>query len=43
MALLEPIGATVLGIIIFAQIPNPIFILGAALVLTGIVSVALKE
>jgi drug/metabolite transporter (DMT)-like permease len=43
MALLEPIGATILGIIIFAQIPNPIFILGAALVLTGIVSVALKE
>jgi len=43
MALLEPIGATVLGIIIFAQIPNLVFILGAALVLTGIVTVAMKE
>lgn len=43
MALLEPIGATLLGILIFTQIPNPVFILGAALVLTGIVSVAIKE
>ena len=43
MALLEPIGATLLGILIFTQIPNPIFVLGAALVLTGIVSVAMKE
>jgi drug/metabolite transporter (DMT)-like permease len=43
MALLEPIGATILGIVIFAQIPNPIFILGAVLVLTGIISVAIKE
>jgi len=43
MALLEPVGATVLGIIVFAQIPNPVFILGAALVLTGIVTVATKE
>ncbi len=43
MALLEPIGATLLGIIIFAQFPAPIFVLGAVLVLTGIVSVAIKE
>ncbi len=43
MALLEPVGATVLGIFIFAQIPNLIFVLGAVLVLTGIVSVAIKE
>jgi DME family drug/metabolite transporter len=43
MALLEPIGATLLGILIFAQIPTPIFVLGAALVITGIVSVAMKE
>ena len=43
MALLEPVGATMLGILIFAQIPNSIFVLGAALVLAGIVSVALRE
>lgn len=43
MALLEPVGATLLGIFIFAQIPSPLFVLGAALVLAGIVSVAMKE
>ncbi|HKZ93361.1 MAG TPA: DMT family transporter [Candidatus Bathyarchaeia archaeon] len=43
MALLEPIGATLLGIFIFALVPKPIFILGAALVLAGIVAVAMKE
>jgi len=43
MALLEPISATILGILIFTQIPNPLFVLGATLVLTGIVSVAMKE
>jgi len=43
MALLEPVGATLLGVLLFAQIPNPIFILGAALVLTGILTVAIKE
>jgi len=43
MALLEPVGATLLGIIIFAQFPASIFVLGAALILTGIVSVAAKE
>jgi len=43
MALLEPIGATLLGILIFGQFPNPMFVLGAALVLTGIVTVAMRE
>jgi len=43
MALLEPIGATLLGILIFAQVPNALFVLGAAFVLAGIVSVAIKE
>jgi len=43
MALLEPVGATLLGIIVLTQIPNPIFVLGAALVLTGIITVAMKE
>jgi len=40
MALLEPIGATMLGIAVFSEIPNPLFILGAFLVLGGIFSVA---
>jgi len=40
MALLEPIGATLLGIGIFSEIPNPFFIVGAFLVLCGIFSVA---
>lgn len=43
MALLEPIGATLLGILIFVQVPEAVFALGAVLVLGGIVSVALSE
>ncbi len=51
MALLEPvvattlgvIGATLLGITVLGQVPGPIFILGAILVLTGIFSVAIGE
>jgi len=43
MALLEPVGATLLGILIFAQFPARMFVLGAALVLAGIVTVAIKE
>ncbi len=40
MALLEPLGATLLGIIFFVEIPAPAFVLGAALVLAGILAVA---
>jgi drug/metabolite transporter (DMT)-like permease len=36
MALLEPIGATILGIAVFEEIPAPIFTLGAVLILAGI-------
>ncbi len=36
MALLEPVGATVLGVILFREIPGNVFILGAALILAGI-------
>jgi len=36
LALLEPVGATILGIAFFVEIPAYIFILGAALVLFGI-------
>jgi len=43
MALLEPIGATLLGILIFAQVPEALFVLGAVFVLAGIVSVAISE
>lgn len=43
MALLEPIGATFLGILIFAEVPATIFVLGAVLVLVGIVFVALSK
>jgi len=43
MALLEPIGATLLGIVIFAQVPAPLFVLGAAFVFMGIVFVALTK
>lgn len=43
MALLEPLGATLLGIAIFAEVPTPIFVLGAVFVLVGIFSVAAEE
>jgi drug/metabolite transporter (DMT)-like permease len=40
MALLEPMGATVLGIILFQEIPTPMFVFGAVLVLLGIFFIA---
>jgi drug/metabolite transporter (DMT)-like permease len=43
MALLEPVGATLLGLVIFQQVPKPLFALGAALVLLGIITVAARE
>lgn len=43
MALLEPIGATLLGIAVLSQVPAPIFVLGAVLVLGGIFSVAMSK
>jgi drug/metabolite transporter (DMT)-like permease len=36
MALLEPIGATLLGVIIFQEIPGALFVFGAILILLGI-------
>jgi len=36
MALLEPIGATVLGVMIFHEIPALLFVFGAVLILLGI-------
>jgi|YelNatPaOPRAMG01_1025707.scaffolds.fasta_scaffold12503_3 drug/metabolite transporter (DMT)-like permease len=43
MALLEPIGATVFGAVLFSEFPAPLFILGTALVLLGIVFIAKGE
>jgi drug/metabolite transporter (DMT)-like permease len=43
MALLEPVGATLLGLAIFQEIPKPLFALGAVLVLSGIITVAARE
>ena len=43
MALLEPIGATVLGIIIFQEIPAYLFVFGAALILLGIIFIVKKK
>jgi drug/metabolite transporter (DMT)-like permease len=36
MAFLEPVGATILGMALFQEMPAPIFALGAILVLIGI-------
>jgi len=36
MALLEPVGATILGVAVFLEVPAPLFALGAAMVLIGI-------
>jgi drug/metabolite transporter (DMT)-like permease len=43
MALLEPIGATTLGIILFNEWPIPIFAAGTVLILAGIVFVSRGE
>ncbi len=43
MALLEPIGATALGIVLFGELPLPIFVLGTALILAGIIFVSRGE
>lgn len=43
LALLEPIGATILGIILFSEIPGAIFVLGSTLILGGVVSIVMRE
>jgi DME family drug/metabolite transporter len=43
MALLEPIGATLIGVALFSEIPKPVFVLGAALMFLGIFSVTTKK
>ena len=43
MALLEPVGATALGVIIFKEIPGALFVFGAFLILLGITFVARQQ
>lgn len=43
MALLEPVGATLLGIIFFHEIPAYVFILGAVLILLGILFIVKEK
>jgi drug/metabolite transporter (DMT)-like permease len=43
MALLEPVGATILGIIFFHEIPAYLFVLGAALVLFGVLFIVKQK
>jgi drug/metabolite transporter (DMT)-like permease len=43
MALLEPVGATLLGIIIFQEVPVYLFVLGAALILLGIIFIVKQK
>jgi len=43
MALLEPIGATLLGVVIFHEIPGVLFVLGAISILLGITLVVKKQ
>ena len=40
LALIEPVGATILGVAIFREIPGTLFVLGASLVLIGVLFVA---
>jgi drug/metabolite transporter (DMT)-like permease len=35
-ALLEPVGATVLAALLFQEVPRPMFVVGAAMILTGV-------
>jgi drug/metabolite transporter (DMT)-like permease len=43
MALIEPIGATILGVVILSELPAPIFGLGAALILLGVIFVVIEK
>ena len=43
VAFLEPIGATILGIAVFREIPAPLFAVGAAMVLVGVFFILRKE
>jgi drug/metabolite transporter (DMT)-like permease len=42
MALLEPVGATLLGVFLFREVPAPVFVLGAIVVSAGIFFIGRK-
>jgi len=43
MALLEPIGATLLGVLVFREMPAPVFLLGAIVVGGGIIFIGRNQ
>ncbi len=43
MALLEPVGATVLGIAMLQEMPAPLFVFGSALILIGIIFIVKEK
>lgn len=43
LALLEPIGATLLGVFLFHEVPAPVFVLGAIVVCTGILFIGRNQ
>jgi drug/metabolite transporter (DMT)-like permease len=43
LALLEPVGATTLGVLLFREVPAPIFVLGAAIVAAGILFIGKNQ
>lgn len=43
LALLEPIGATILGVVIFQEVPAPMFAFGAIMIFAGIVFVSANK
>jgi len=43
MALLEPMGATLLGVFFFQEVPAPVFVLGAIAVCTGILFIGRNQ
>jgi len=43
MALIEPVGATFLGMVLFQEIPQYLFIFGAALILLGIIFIVKEK
>lgn len=43
MALIEPIGATILGVVILNELPAPLFGLGAALILLGVIFIVVQK
>jgi drug/metabolite transporter (DMT)-like permease len=43
MALIEPVGATFLGMVLFQEIPQYLFVFGAALILLGIIFIVKEK